>query len=107
MRGAARLLLATALASSTLAAPPPPRSRARSRRRKSAADALVAAAERFDVPALLEILGPDGKDLVGSGRRRARSEPGGRIRAAKRRTKLVVVPDPKDAKRVTLIDRQG
>ena len=31
-----------------------------------AAQALFAAAENFDVPALLEILGPDGKDLVSS-----------------------------------------
>jgi len=30
----------------------------------AAADALIAAAGAFDVPALLEILGPDGKDLV-------------------------------------------
>ena len=33
---------------------------------KEAAEALIQAAEKFDVPALLEILGPDGKDLVSS-----------------------------------------
>jgi hypothetical protein len=33
---------------------------------KEAAAALIQAAEKFDVPALLEILGPDGKDLVSS-----------------------------------------
>ena len=33
---------------------------------KEAAEALIKAAEKFDVPALLEILGPDGKDLVSS-----------------------------------------
>jgi hypothetical protein len=33
---------------------------------KEAAAALIKAAENFDVPALLEILGPDGKDLVSS-----------------------------------------
>jgi hypothetical protein len=33
---------------------------------KEAADALIKAARSFDVPALLEILGPDGKDLVSS-----------------------------------------
>jgi hypothetical protein len=33
---------------------------------KEAAEALIKAAESFDVPALLEILGPDGKDLVSS-----------------------------------------
>ena len=31
---------------------------------KAAADALISAAARFDVPALTEILGPDGVDLV-------------------------------------------
>jgi hypothetical protein len=33
---------------------------------KDAAKALIKAAETYDVPALLEILGPDGKDLVSS-----------------------------------------
>lgn len=33
---------------------------------QEAAKALLAAAESFDVPAMLEILGPDGKDLVSS-----------------------------------------
>ena len=33
---------------------------------KDAAKALINAAETYDVPALLEILGPDGKDLVSS-----------------------------------------
>jgi hypothetical protein len=33
---------------------------------KEAAEALIKAAESFDVPKLLEILGPDGKDLVSS-----------------------------------------
>jgi len=33
---------------------------------KEAADALIQAADEFSVPSLLEILGPDGKDLVAS-----------------------------------------
>src|SRR5215467_1845454 len=33
---------------------------------QAAADALIKAADSDDVPALLEILGPDGKDLVAS-----------------------------------------
>src|SRR6476469_279827 len=33
---------------------------------KEAVNSLVAAAETFDVPALKEILGPDGEDLVSS-----------------------------------------
>jgi len=68
---------------------------------KAAADALVAAAEKFDVPAILEILGPEGKDLVDSGdavmdRNQATSF------AQQAKDKLVVVPDPKNAKRATL-----
>ena len=31
---------------------------------EEAAEALIAAAEKFDIPALLEILGPDGKSFV-------------------------------------------
>jgi hypothetical protein len=100
MKGVPRLLLATAIASSTLAAPPAPSPRAFSTP-KAAADALVAAAERFDVPGLLEILGPDGKNLVASGDDvHDRNQAAEFARQAK--DKLVVVPDPKDAMRATL-----
>jgi len=68
---------------------------------KEAADALVAAAETFDVGALKGILGKDGTDLVESGdavldRNQAIAF------AAKAREKLVVVPDSKNPKKATL-----
>ena len=39
---------------------------------KEAAEALIKAAENYDLPALLEILGPDGKSLVSTRRSCAR-----------------------------------
>lgn len=69
---------------------------------KAAADALVAAAETFDVAALKEIFGPEGVDLV------VTEDPvldrnQSTAWAAKAREKLVVVPDPADPKRATLV----
>jgi len=99
MRAGLRLFAAALLASSVLAqAPASPKAFPTP---KAAADALVAAAEKFDVPAILEILGPEGKDLVDSGdavmdRNQATSF------AQQAKDKLVVVPDPKNAKRATL-----
>ena len=68
---------------------------------KDAADALTAAAGDFNVPALIEILGASGKDLVESedavqDKKRATSF------AAKAREKTVVVPDPKNKSLATL-----
>jgi len=68
---------------------------------KAAADALVATAEQFDVAALLDILGPDGDDLVATGdivldRNQAAEF------AKQAREKLAVVPDPADPNAVTL-----
>ena len=68
---------------------------------KEAADALIQAASDFNVPVLLEILGPDGKDLVASGdqvldKNRAVAF------AAKAREKLQLIKDPKNPDRVTL-----
>ena len=73
---------------------------------KAAADALVVAAERFDVEALKAILGPDGIDLVVTedavlDRNDAASF------AAKAREKLAVVPDPKDPKSATIVAGSG
>ena len=69
---------------------------------KEAGDALVVAAERYDVPALLEILGPEGQDLVGSGD--AVLDRNQALEFAKQaKIKLEVVPDPKSAKRMTLV----
>ena len=66
-----------------------------------AAEALIQAAETYDVPALLEILGPDSKDLVTT------DDPvQDKTRAAEfarlGREKHVMVVDPKNANRVEL-----
>jgi hypothetical protein len=68
---------------------------------QAAADALVAAAEKFDVPALKAIFGPDGIDLVVTedevlDRNQATAF------AAKAREKLAVVPDAANPKSATL-----
>lgn len=55
------LLAVTPVASST---PQPPVKQRSFKTPEEAAEALIAAAERFDVPALREILGPEGVDLV-------------------------------------------
>src|SRR3974390_2448870 len=69
---------------------------------QEAADALIAAVDRFDVPALLEIFGPEGKDLVSSpdgvqDKNKAAAS------AAKAREKHEVAIDPKSPSRATLI----
>lgn len=67
----------------------------------AASDALVAAAEAYDVPALKEILGPDGVDLIVTDdpvldKKQATAW------AAKAREKLVVVSEPTHAQTATL-----
>jgi len=69
---------------------------------EQAATALVQAAETYDVPALLEILGADGKDIVGS------EDPvGDKVRAtafaALARSKQTIQIDPKKPSRATLV----
>jgi Protein of unknown function (DUF2950) len=68
---------------------------------KEAAEALIQAAQRYDEPALLDIFGPDGKDLVSSedpvqDRNRAEAF------VAKAREKNTVTIDPKNRQRATL-----
>jgi len=69
---------------------------------QQAADGLVAAAEKFDVPALEEIFGPDGDDIVLSG-----EYPQDRQRAldfaAEAREKKTVSVDPKTGNRAFLL----
>jgi hypothetical protein len=68
---------------------------------KQAADALVQAAAADDVPALLEILGPEGKDIVSSGD--AVEDKKGRAKfVEKAREKTAVVPDPGNPKKAIL-----
>jgi len=69
---------------------------------KAAADALVAAAERFDVPALLEILGPGGKELVGSDDPASDRNMAAEF-AKQAKVKLVATPDPKNPSRATIV----
>jgi Protein of unknown function (DUF2950) len=68
---------------------------------KEAADAFVKAASDYDAPALLQILGPDGKDIVTSADAVADKNNAAAF-AAKAREKMEVVPDPKNANRVTM-----
>lgn len=68
---------------------------------KQAADALVQAAEGFDVAALKEILGPDGEDLVAS-EDPVRDKNSAAAFAAKAREKNEITVDPKDSKRAIL-----
>lgn len=68
---------------------------------QQAAEALVAAADSFDRPALKAILGPDGDYLVAAGEP-AQDRAAASAFAARAREKLTVVADPKDPNRVTL-----
>jgi hypothetical protein len=68
---------------------------------KAAADAFVAAAEKFDVPALTAILGPDGIDLVVT-EDAVQDKNTAAAFAAMAKEKLVVVPDPANPKSATL-----
>jgi hypothetical protein len=68
---------------------------------RAAADALVDAASRFDLAGLVEILGPDGEDLVSTGDPVLDRKQAADFTAAAKE-KLVVVTDPKNRKRATL-----
>ena len=69
---------------------------------QQAADALIQAAEDFDVPALLNILGPDARDLV-STEDAVQDKKAATETAAKARAKHNVLVDPKNSKRAILI----
>ena len=73
---------------------------------RAAADALVTAAESFDVEALKAILGPDGIDLVVT-EDAVQDRNQAAAFAATAREKLVVTVDPKDAKRATVVSGKG
>ena len=93
--------LCVLLAAAVLAAEPP-KAQKTFPTPKAAADALIAAAERFDVPAILEILGPDGKDLVDSNDPASdKSQAAELVKQA--RAKLVATPDPKNPGRATIV----
>ena len=69
---------------------------------EAAAEALVAAAERFDVTALKEIFGPEGLDLVVSDDPVMDRNDSAAF-AAQAREKMQVVRDPKKKKRATIL----
>jgi hypothetical protein len=95
------LAVALLVAGTLAAAPAKPAQRTFPSARE-AAEALVSAAEKFDVEALKEILGPDGIDLVETEDPVADRNQAAAF-AAKAREKLTVEPDPKDPKRATLV----
>jgi hypothetical protein len=66
-----------------------------------AAEALVKAAADFDIPALMNILGPDGRDLV-SAADAVEDKNKAAAFAAKAHEKQSVLIDPKNSKRATL-----
>lgn len=68
---------------------------------RQAADALISAAEQFDVLALLEIIGPQGGDLVQTADK-IQDKQRATTFAAKAREKSLVTPDPKNPNRVIL-----
>jgi len=68
---------------------------------QQAADAFVAAAEKFDVPALEEILGPEGRDIIHSGEPARDKEVASEF-AAKAREKKTVTVDRKTGIRAFL-----
>jgi hypothetical protein len=68
---------------------------------KLAADAVILAAEKFDVPALLEILGADAQGLVVT-EDAVQDKNNLTTFAAKAREKTALTPDPKNKKIVTL-----
>ena len=68
---------------------------------KEAADAFVKAASDYDVPVLMQILGPDGKDIVSSADA-VRDKNSAMAFAAQAHEKMEVVVDPKDPKRAIL-----
>lgn len=68
---------------------------------KEASEALINAAEKFDVPALKEILGPDGEDLVSS-EDPVQDKNNAASFAARAREKNEVDIDPKNSKRAII-----
>jgi hypothetical protein len=101
------LLFVPALNAAEPAAPAAKKSPAPVRQRtfdsaRGAADALISAAIRYDVPALKEILGPDGADLVAT-KDPVQDRKQIEAFAANAREKNEVVPDAKNPNLATLV----
>jgi hypothetical protein len=73
---------------------------------KAAADALIAAAESYDVPALKEILGPDGNDLIET-KDPVQSRNQFEAFSTQAREKTEVVADAKNPNLATLVVGEG
>jgi hypothetical protein len=69
---------------------------------QAAADALISAAERFDVPALEAIFGPGGEEIIHSGEP-ARDQEIAKEFAAQARTKMEVSVDPESKRRAFIV----
>lgn len=69
---------------------------------EAAAESLIAAAERFDVPALKDILGPKGADLVVSGDP-VQDKNNSQAFAAQARQQKRIAKDPADPKTATIV----
>jgi hypothetical protein len=69
---------------------------------QAAVDALIQAMENYDVPALLEIFGPDGEDFISSADP-VRDKSVGTAFAVKAREKNSITIDPKNPARATLL----
>jgi Protein of unknown function (DUF2950) len=69
---------------------------------QQAADALINAAEKYDVPALEALFGPGGHDLIVTGEP-ARDEEMSKAFATQARKKMSVAIDPKTPNRATLV----
>ena len=95
-------MVAGAQQSATKARPTPPAGAEGFATPKDAADALIAAAEKFDEPSLTQIFGPEGKDIVATGEQ-AQDRQKAMEFAAKAREKDDIVVDPKNAHRAQLL----
>lgn len=101
-RALAAVFGAAVLAGAAPATTPAPPAQKTFASAKAAAEALVAAAEKFDVPAFKEILGAEGVDLVlTEDTVQDRNQAAAFAKLA--RQKLSVVPDPKDPKVATMV----
>jgi hypothetical protein len=69
---------------------------------QQAADAMVAAAEKFDVPALIRLVGPDGEDVVLTGEY-AQDKERAQSFAAQARRQMHVTVDPKTEGRAFML----
>ena len=97
------LLLSSSPASAASAAKPAQKSFSSA---KAAADAIVAAAEKFDVAAMKAILGPDGLDLVVT-EDAVQDRNQAKAFAAMAHEKLAVVPDPANPKSASIVVGAG